>query len=450
MVPRIQRFTIGLALVSLVPVARAQGQAGAPPVSVHGVAYDSIRNRPLADAFVAVVGSGASTTTDARGRFHLDSIAPGPHTIELQHALLDSVGLSGVRARVIVSDGRDDIRLATPSFATLWRAACGPTPPPRDSGLVYGTVRDARDHKPVVAAIMELAWIDFAVDQRTKGISQQQWRGQSRSDATGSFALCGTPTAMTVRVQARAEGRASGTIDLPPSDLRVRRQDLSIGAVTEPDSTRRGIIAGLITDPAGAPFIDARIVMNEVPEVRSGADGRFTIRNVPAGTREVQVLSVGMQPVVSTVDVIPGDTTRFMAQLKKVTTLATVNVTSMRYSKFMQEFAERRKLGFGYVQDSTTLGTRGMMVSVFEAFPSIRVNRGRGRAFNVQGPEGCVLTLWLDGFRQITYDVLTDLYPEQIAVVEVYPRSLTTPPEFIAPNSSRCGSVAVWTKSHFK
>jgi hypothetical protein len=423
----------------------------AQAVTLHGVAYDSLRNEPLRDALVAIVGRGQSTTTDARGRFEFDSVPPGTYTFTMQHAVLDSLGLSGVSTRLKITNGREEVRIAVPSFATFWHNACGPGRTPTDTGFVYGTVRDAASETPVANATIDATWVDLSAD-KVAGIRQRRYRSQTRSDAHGSFGICGVPAAVDVRVQASTDSASSGVIDLPPRDVRVQRRDLSIAKVSESDSTRRGVIAGMVTDGAGAPFPNARIVMDEVPEVRSGSDGRFVIRNVPAGTRQVEVLSVGMSPVVSTVDVIARDTAVLAAQLRKATTLDVVRVTaSARQQQFFRAFDERRRSGLGYWLDSTMIAGRGTMSAVFGGFLSTQIRSDRtGRIRGIMvGTPPCTAVLWLDGVRQVDYAVLSDIYPEDLAAVEVYPHAAALPAE-LSTVRSNCGAVAVWTKRGIK
>lgn len=208
--------------------AQTGAVSAASAVSLHGVAFDSLRGEPLRDAFIAVSG------------------------------------------RV-----------------------------PKDTGFVYGTVRDASGEKPVANATIDVTWVDAAADKLTN-IHQRRYRSQVRSDAKGGCGICGVPASVDVRVQASTDSAASGVIDLPPRDVRVQRRDLLIGKSAKSDSTRRSVIAGVVTDAAGAPFPNARLMMDEGPEARSGADGRFIIRSIPAGTRQVEVLFVGMAPVVTT------------------------------------------------------------------------------------------------------------------------------------------------------
>jgi hypothetical protein len=458
--PRTQHRLPSSAIAVLV-LARVLGAQGAG-VSVHGVAYDSVRGQPLANAFVTIAGRPGSAMSDSRGRFQFDSVVPGFHTFVMQHAALDSVGISGATTRVNITDGQVEVRVAVPSFAALWRTACN-TSPPRDSGFVFGTVRDDRGDKPVGGATIEITWIDVGVDEKN-AIKQRRWRSQSRSDDNGSFTACGIPNSTSVRIQATTDDRASGTIDLLPHEIPIQRRDLLIGPSASASASRRGTIAGVVTDAAGAPFRDARVLMDEMPETRSGTDGRFTLRNVPAGTRQLEVLSVGMAPVVSTVDVIASDTAVVAVQLRKVTTLDAVRVTeSPRHREFVREFDERKKQGFGYSADSTVLLGRGTMSAVLSGFPSTKVrsdNHGRIQAVTLGvtnskgppsplGPVGCDAILWIDGVRQVDVSDLTALYPDELAVVEVYPNAMSVPPRFVQPGM-RCGAVIVWTKRMLK
>src|ERR687892_344247 len=79
-------------------------------------------NAPLANAAVTVIDQRRSAMSDARGLFQFDSIAPGPHTFGVQHPALDSIGFNGLSLQAAIDAGRDQIMLAIPSFATLWRA----------------------------------------------------------------------------------------------------------------------------------------------------------------------------------------------------------------------------------------------------------------------------------------------------------------------------------------
>src|SRR5262245_65803897 len=95
--PRIAGI-VGVALTTMSRLAASQSAV----VSLRGVAYDSVRNGPLAAALVVIAGTDRSAVTDDRGRFRFDSVAPGMYRLEMQHAVLDTMGLSGISRSVRV------------------------------------------------------------------------------------------------------------------------------------------------------------------------------------------------------------------------------------------------------------------------------------------------------------------------------------------------------------
>ena len=94
----------------------------------------------------------------------------------------------------------------------------------------------------------------------------------------------------------------------------------------------QGTITGHVTAQAGAqPLVDARIVLIGTSITgTTGQDGGFTLRNVPAGTAQLQVLRVGYQSQKRAVPVTAGQTatadfalTVAIAQLEEIVTTAT-------------------------------------------------------------------------------------------------------------------------------
>src|SRR5205814_1498111 len=78
-VPSIGRLALAVAGCALVLPTEARPQAR-PPVAVRGIAYDGIRKQPLRDAVITLSGEHRQTTTDSKGRFQFDSVAPGVYT----------------------------------------------------------------------------------------------------------------------------------------------------------------------------------------------------------------------------------------------------------------------------------------------------------------------------------------------------------------------------------
>ena len=248
---------------------------------------------------------------------------------------------------------------------------------------------------------------------------------------------------------ALADSGASGIVDV--FDQRCRpatRPRARPGERLGPNATRDD--RGADQDDRGAAFADARVLVDEFGEMRSGADGRVVLRNVPAGTRQVEVLAIGRLPVSVVVELAAGDTATFTASLRRITTLDVVRVTGTRRQRRMvEEFESRRQNGAGYVLDPR-LAQRGRLSSAFEGFPSVEVRSTRGQfSLTFPGPRGdrCVPVVFIDG-RKTDVDELNMLRIGEIAAVEVYPRRASAPAEFLA--NERCGSVVVWTRWLFE
>jgi hypothetical protein len=97
-------------------------------------------------------------------------------------------------------------------------------------------------------------------------------------------------------------------------------------------SAQSGTITGRVTSQAtGQPLAEARVLgIQTTLAATTGEDGKFTLRNVPAGTVQLQVLRVGYQSVKQTVTVTAGQSTTAdftmqiaIAQLEEIVTTAT-------------------------------------------------------------------------------------------------------------------------------
>lgn len=422
-------------------------------VSVHGVAFDSLRAVALPDAFIRLSDGRAvarTTTSDARGEFRFDSVAPGAYTVSMLHAALDSIGFSGISVRTAIGPAGGDaaVQLSIPSFATLWRAACGAGAAPADSGFVFGTLRDAELRRPLPNARVTVRWISVGIDSGQGNgarprIAEQAWGGEASSDSTGGYVLCGVPSDTPLRVLARTDSLATGVIELLPSDdrrPRVQRRDLLLGAVRD-SGGRRGAVAGLVHDAVGAPVSGARVITAGAEESRTGADGRFVVPSVPVGTREVEILGVGAQPATVIADITPGDTAVLSVELRKTVTLPAVVVRDKAArQRLLADFEERKALGLGHFLDSTQVA------------PYHNLQNALSMVLNTVCP------LFIDGVQYgERKDIAQELYlrsPLSIAMIETHRADdPSLPAEYRPHGRMKCGGpppvqvVLVWTKS---
>jgi hypothetical protein len=433
-----------LSLLLLVPAAaQAQGT-----LTLRGFAYDSVASRPLAGAMITL-NSVRSAFSDERGAFAFDSVAAGTHTLDMTHAVLDSMGLPGVAARIQFADAQATVTLAVPSFATLWRAACGARPAPADSGFVYGSVRSARDGSDVSRAGIELSWSDLTV-VNIRRVTGKRFRAETETDANGEYSVCGVPLDAAMRLQSKRADLASAMIDLAPTNLRVIRRDLLLGPVDTANAGARGTISGTVTSSQGGPFEGATIVLDDTPQSRTGADGKFALANVVAGTHQVEVLGIGAKPQLFVVDVLAGGSAEISAVLERVTTLDVVRVIGSPWQVRVLEAIElRKKSGFARMIDSTTLRRRTSMGTVYAGINGVRVRPGRSsQDYTIEMTNGdgdpCTPNIRIDGIRADMEQLLA-MDPAEVGVTEVYPKASSVPIELQGGVTS-CGMIVVWTK----
>jgi hypothetical protein len=448
MLKRHLTLSVVCTLIGLHPVAAQRGMA-----RVRGVVFDSLRGKPLGNASVSIAGGEGHFTisTDPSGRFQFDSVPPGTHIITARHALLDSIGLGGLSAKTVVTEDGTDVNLSVPSFASMWRVACGDRRPPRDSGIVYGTIRDAESSRPIANAAVDVTWSDFVLQQQK--IRERRWHIETKSNSAGGYAVCGVPTDIATQLHTHTEtgGAESGVLDLPVGATRVQRRDLLIA---DNDTSARGRIRGTVIDHLGAVVTDAVIRVDSSSEGRTDSTGAFELTRVPAGTREVKVLAIGAEPMILVTDILPRETTTLSVQLRPVYTLNTVTTTGTRGARvFAAEFEVRRKSGFGYMQDSTSIARYPQFVNALRSFPSLNVQQ-RPTTLMITVPNGkggdCQPDVLIDGARA-TFNHLIDLMSNEIGGVEVYTHAAHIPARFVpAGLQPQCGMILVWTKYGFR
>ncbi len=432
-----------------------------PTVSVSGVAFDSLTLRPLPGALVFVEGAHRTAIADDKGRFKVDSVPIGSYLFQLQHAAFDSIGLAGRTVRVEVSKNTPRVTLALPSFGTLWRAVCGDGPAPKDSVLVFGTVRNASTSDPVPNTVIAGSWVDLVGGGASlASVGQRRWRREAATDERGEYALCGVPPGTAVVLDV-VDSALSAHVELDASAIRVRRRDVLVSAAASAASAptnpgvaptpggaltaSTGTVSGVVTNAAGLPVANAVIAIDSMPEVRSSADGRFSVSGVAVGTRAVAIVAIGLEPHRSLIDVRPGDTTRVTIPMPSVQTLSQVNVRAKANTVFgMRErmIDEHKTLGLGSFRDSTEIAKHTSMRTVMNTLPGIEV-RGTTARFSISAGRACpvgMFRLILDGHpSQIEELALIDT--RNVAVMEVYKRLY--PSDLLIPKGC---TIVVWTK----
>ncbi len=451
-------------LVSLLaqqPRRPAAGAAGATG-SVRGVVYDSLLRAPLEGAHVWIAGTGFGTVTDVGGRFRLDSVPAGRRIIAFEHPDLDSAGFSSTARRIDVVAGRPTVvELDVPSLATMSRAACGmggPIRNARDSGVVFGAVQDVQTHTRLAGAHVSVSWVAARLGIERVEVSHPGI--DLVTDSLGNYYACGVPREYIATVSATAGSFASGVTELLLGARGIARRDLGISrdsAQVAGDSAsgglRRGraILAGVVLDEDDRPRPGARASVDDAAgEGYADEEGRFTLRNLPAGSQTLMVRMVGYTAVRVPVLLRNGDTTRVSVRMRGLTVLDTIRVTaSSRIGQINLDELERRlRVGTAIVRRSEELKRRSSMRAVFQDLPQLTVigqstasfqlySLGSGRYLSVD--------VWVDGVRA-TSESVQSYRPDQIIAVEWYPRGSQAPIQYQSLRNPESGVLLVWTR----
>lgn len=429
-------------------VVSAQG------IHVRGVAFDSLSGRPIPTAFITL--GSRSTMADSGGRFDFDSVAVGTYRLTMQHDLLDSLGLSGIVTSIDVKPSMDPVRISTPSSQTMWRRVCRGEQP-RDSGFVFGVVRDSR-RQPLADAAVGGRWIELRTVSGS--VVQKGWALDTKTTPDGSYVMCGVPIGTGMALEAKRDSTLYAGIEvmLTPTAT-VRRHDLVVTDLR--DSIERGTIRGSVTSD-GRPVANVHIETDGMPEVITGANGLFVLRDVRPGTRQLYIQGIGFTPATRIVEVAANDTAEVSITVGKTTVLDSVRVVAATsQSRMIDQFNDRRKRGSGYFRDSTQIGKSLSLEGVFATMASVQTQRfggqlvvtiGGSRARGTRRTEGCKAWVFIDG-QASDFERLNSINTKEIAGMEVYrnnemPMDLATRFGF-NPFNRPCAVVA-WTKNYWR
>lgn len=440
-----------LALLGTPIVAVAQNGDRDRLSTVRGVAFDSLSRTPLSGARIWVQGQTTTATTDSSGRFAFSALPAGRQVLVLEHSELDDIGLANIAARVTVAAGETlEVVLATPSFATVWRRLCGTALPGADSGIVFGSVRDADSDSLLSGVAVDVAWRALQQTGRTR-VDSRELGTRARSDAMGRYQVCGTAVGVTLFAQALAGPFRTGVTRVTAGARFLVRRDFRLGRPGPGDdslSARRAALAGIVRTELGTAVAGAEVVINDAVVATTGLDGQFAVAHLTAGTQWLLVRAVGHTPVEQSVDLRSHDTVRLDLQLRAIVLLDSVQVVADRglASMMLDEFEHRKRSRIaGYVFGEEELRRHNMLRSVFVGLPSTEMRRVGGDDVVVftQRRSVCQAILLIDGTRA-GFDELASLVPADLVGIEVYPPSMV--PARYRPDARTCGIVLVWTK----
>ncbi|MEO8000181.1 MAG: carboxypeptidase-like regulatory domain-containing protein, partial [Gemmatimonadaceae bacterium] len=377
----------------------------------------------------------------------------------------DSTGLGTLQRSVVIQATNDtQLSVHTPSLATIWKQLCnGVKTSGLDSGIAWGTVRDAATGIRQSGAAVGFTWYDASVAKNKKMLVQEVAR-DVRTDSTGVYYACGLPTEIRVSSEATGTRSASGVIEYLIGARRMMRIDLLVSTdmVLQPiDRERtpaesiaalkphgRATLRGVIRDTKGVLVPNAMITLASLDTmVRSDERGEFRLSSLPAGTHVLQARSVGFTPASMLIDLVPDSTTAAVLLVAKANELAVVNVRAERVAgRDKVGYDERRREGWGYALEHKDFKNRPDVASILQQTPGLNLKRVRPGEFIVQTMAPCTV-VYVDGGRT-SIDALAAYQPDDLRAIEVYPRYVSSPPMYaVIQMGSGCGTILFWTKS---
>jgi hypothetical protein len=443
--------------------------------------FDSLAGHPLVDANVELIEDARATLTDSAGAFRFDSVDATAHTVVADHPVLRQLGFGKLTAKIDATSGSvSALRLATPSFQSVWRRLCSGDPDSHvGDGFVFGRV--VLDSLGIAAtdsasAIVEVSWRAAAPDSTAPG--GVEGRKQVRINGSGLYSICGVPSRGALTLTAAGNKAATVSAALAIGDARIARRDITLPAEAVLDRLASdsatvapladgtgGSLAGIVRDSAGRPMRDARVKISGLTgEWRSAADGVFTVTGIPEGVHEISTSALGFLPERRIFQAGASGSIELDLSMTRIgATLDSVKILGEMARKTAQwnEVELRVRSGLGFFVDSTRLQK---MFTLRQAFNFPRVNvvttgaqwtivmqsgitsmpGGGSSSAGVLQP--CNPTIWIDGYM-VQIEELNELSTTEVGLIEVFPTAARAPSQS-AGTRSNCGVVLVWRKSY--
>lgn len=227
-----------------------------------------------------------------------------------------------------------------------------------------------------------------------------------------------------------------------------------------------GALTGQVLADSATPLAQARIrVIGATTVAVSGADGRFSFGDIPAGHQMLEIRRLGYVAFTQWVKIVAGETQNLQVTLDLVpVALKPVEVKGDAVLwPAMEGFEERRAHAGGHFFDRIEIAQMQprLFTDVLRRVPGVQIQPSTGafggnemvrmtRTVGVSGLSACPVLFYLNGMPlQVARDMSINQYvtPEDVIAIEVYSGSSQIPPEFLSNQlNSRCGVIVIWTR----
>jgi len=227
-----------------------------------------------------------------------------------------------------------------------------------------------------------------------------------------------------------------------------------------------GTVSGNVTAANKLPVAQARVrVMGTDLAATTREDGGFDIPGVPVGKQKLQVQMVGYTPAAMPIEIVAGETLKIDPVLEPLP-LETVTVTAdPNFFVGIAGFEERKARGSGryFTREEIKTMQPRQVTDVLRRVPGMQIETVLGglsggsptarTGRNISGANApCVMAYYVNGSPlPLPADISINNFvaADDVAAMEVYTGSSQIPPEFNSSlHGSRCGVVAIWTRSN--
>ena len=440
---------------------------------LQGVAVDSIHDVPLINATIQLSGTDRVGITDSLGRFLVDSIKPGSYKVDVDHPILDTLGILLSTAPMEFEANKvTRVLIAVPSQEFLANRFCTPARRALGPGVLVGRVREPDTENAAVGARVSLVWYD-PDPPLIAGAPVKIKKAPRVREATvgedGTYRLCGLPEKYEGKLQAqRKDGGTTAEVSIAQEEGLLALRSMSVAPLvvaTGTDSTGKATklqkgaarVLGRVLNKSGAPVGGARVTLNGTGAATLTRDnGEFVLDSLPSGTQAITARHLGYAPTEVAVELSSRTPARVTIQMGAyVPELPGVEVVSRQEQGLERVGWTGRKKGAasGYFIGPEQIEARKatQFTDLLTTTPGIRVQGSMGRMAIVPtrsvGRAGCV-TIYVDGSRwqQLEAgDLDAFVRPEEVAAIEIYAGGSTMPVEF-QTSGADCAAVVIWTK----
>jgi hypothetical protein len=326
--------------VNVVPIELrdvvATNARGGPTSVLRGTVTDSATGTVVAGAHVGLVGTPATAVTDSAGHFAIPGVRPGEYTVAIRTWSLDSLDAVS-QSTVVFSDSAAAVQLHVPTLAQVANALCGQ----RTDGIIVGTVEMRGDSLLPNGVRVVAEWTEL-VARGDKNRQQLRWV-EARTNARGTYRLCGVPLGTPVVLRAEFDSAGATPKDVRIADgSRVGRAEMMLDR-----QVRRGaVFTGFVMlDSTQAPLVDAEIALTTLAKsALTNEEGAFRITEVPPGEQQIQVKHLGYSSLTTQISFAANQTVDRRFTLGRTIALAPV-IT--RESPLPARFEDHRRTGLG-------------------------------------------------------------------------------------------------------